>query len=108
MNERDKIRCKIKKAISKQMKEKSLDRYAHYEDLAKDYLSLWDIKNRLIDDIAERGVSVKWCNGGGQEGHKKNESISELLKVNKQMLTILYDLGIRASDLKVVDEDDNL
>ena len=62
----------------------------------------------LQDDIDTRGVSVYWNNGGGQEGHKKNESISELLKVNKPLLTALYDLGIRASDLKVVEEDEEL
>ncbi len=103
-----KLKKKIEKAINKQMKEKQLDAHAHYKDLVKDYLSLWDIKNQLIEDIEERGVSVFWSNGGGQQGYKKNESISELLKVNKQMLTILYDLGIRASDLKVAEEDEEL
>lgn len=102
------LRNKIERAIEKQMKEKKLDNHAHYKDLAKDYLSMWDIKNYLIADIEERGVSITWSNGGGQEGSKKNESISELLKVNKQMLTILYDLGIRASDLKVEEEDEEL
>lgn len=104
----EKLRKKIERAINKQMKEKQLDRHAHYKDLVQDYLSFWDIKNKLIADIEERGVSVYWCNGGGQEGYKKNESIAELLKVNKQMLVILYDLGIRASDLKVVEKDEEL
>ncbi|MBB6214972.1 hypothetical protein HNQ80_001057 [Anaerosolibacter carboniphilus] len=108
MTELEKLRKKIERALNKQMKEKKLDQHAHYKDLAKDYLSLWDIKNKLIEDIEKRGVSVFWANGGGQQGYKKNESISELLKVNKQMLSILYDLGIRASDLKVVDEDEEL
>lgn len=102
------LRRKIELAIEKQMKKKQLDRYAHYKDLLNDYLSLWNIKNKLIDDIDNRGVSIYWCNGGGQEGWKKNDSISELLKVNKQMLQILHDLGIRASDLKVEEEDGEL
>lgn len=106
--ELEKLRKKIERAINKQMKEKQLDKHAHYKDLVKDYLAMWDIKNKLIEDIEERGVSIYWCNGGGQKGYKKNESISELLKVNKQMLTILYDLGIRASDLEVVEPDEEL
>jgi hypothetical protein len=69
---------------------------------------MWDIKNLLIEDIQNRGVSIYWCNGGGQEGYKKNESISELLKVNRQMLVILNDLGIRPSELKVDEPDEEL
>lgn len=104
----EKLRKKIERAIINQLKEKSIYQYAHYQDLVNDYMKMWDVKNMLQDDIEERGVSVYWCNGGGQEGYKKNESISELVKVNKQMLKILLDLGIRASDLKAVEPDDEL
>lgn len=69
----------------------------YYIDLVNDYMSLWEIKNKLIKDIKLRGVSVYWCNGGGQEGHKKNDSISELNKTNAQMLKILNELGIKPS-----------
>ncbi len=104
----EKLRKKIERSIINQLKEKSIYQYAHYQDLVNDYMKMWDVKNMLQDDIEERGVSVYWCNGGGQEGYKKNESISELVKVNKQMLKILLDLGIRASDLKAVEPDDEL
>ncbi len=104
----DKLRRKIKLAIINQLKGKQVYKYAHYQDLVNDYMKLWDIKNMLQKDIDERGVSLYWQNGESQFGYKKNESISELLKVNKQMLSILYDLGIRASDLKVVEEDEEL
>lgn len=104
----EKLRRKIELAIIKQLKEKKIYQYAHYQDLVNDYMKLWDFKNMLQEDIDKRGVSVYWQNSETQYGYKKNESISELLKVNKQMLTILYDLGIRASDLKVVEEDEEL
>lgn len=106
--EMKKLRRKIELAIIKQLKEKKIYQYAHYQDLVNDYMKMWDFKNMLQDDIEKRGVSVYWNNGGGQEGYKKNESITELLKVNKQMLKILFDLGIRASDLEVVEEDEEL
>lgn len=104
----EKLRRKIELAIIKQLKEKKIYQHAHYQDLVNDYMKLWDFKNMLQEDIDKRGVSVYWQNSETQYGYKKNESISELLKVNKQMLTILYDLGIRASDLKVVEEDEEL
>ena len=29
----------------------------HYIDLVNDYMALWDVKNKLIKDIKEKGVS---------------------------------------------------
>lgn len=108
MNEQKKLRRKIELAIIKQLKEKQVYQFAHYQDLVHDYMKFWDFKNMLQEDIEERGVSVYWQNGKNQHGYRKNDSISELLKVNTQMLKILYDLGVRASDLEVVEEDEGL
>ncbi len=77
-----------------------------YTDLIEDYMSLWDIKNKLIKDIKKRGVMVEWSNGPNQGGHKKNESIGELNKTNAQMLRILSDLGLKATKLEAPGGDD--
>lgn len=77
-----------------------------YVDLVEDYMALWDIKNRLIQDIKERGVSVEW-NNGKQTGRKKNDSVADLVKVNNQMLKILSELGLKPSP-KVDDEYDEI
>ncbi|AOM13818.1 P27 family phage terminase small subunit [Bacillus thuringiensis] len=78
---------------------------AHYVDLVSDYMALWDIKNNLILDIQTRGVVVDWSNGK-QQGKKKNESISELNKTNAQMLKLLAELGLKATELEKEDDDD--
>lgn len=91
----NKLYDEIKEDLLKQLE--SNETYGkHYEDLVNDYMALWDIKNRLIDDIKERGVSVEW-NNGKQTGKKKNDSISELNKTSAQMLKILNDLGLKPS-----------
>lgn len=91
----NKIADEIKEDLLKQLNENEI--YGkHYEDLVNDYMALWDIKNRLIDDIKERGVSVEW-NNGKQTGKKKNDSISELNKTSAQMLKILNDLRLKPS-----------
>jgi len=72
--------------------------HAHYLDLVNDYLSLWDVKNKLIADIEERGVVIEWSNGK-QVSQKKNDSISELNKTNAQMLKLLSELGLKATDI---------
>jgi len=71
---------------------------SYYIDLVNDYIELYDIKNNLIKDIKERGVSVKYQHGKEQWGYKKNDSISELVKINGQMLKIIKELGIEAKN----------
>lgn len=71
-------------------------------DPVDDYLAMWDVKNMLIEDIQERGVTVP-----GARGEKKNDSIGELNKTNAQMLKILSELGLETSEIKIEGEDDN-
>ncbi|EJE7236597.1 P27 family phage terminase small subunit [Clostridium botulinum] len=78
----------------------------HYEDLVNDYMALWDIKNRLILDIRDRGVSIEW-NNGKQLGRKKNDSIPELNKTSAQMLKILAELGLKPSPKENGSDDDD-
>lgn len=79
---------------------------SYYIDLVNDYISLWDVKTMLIKDIKERGVSIAYNNGGGQNGQKKNDSVDQLIKVNGQMLKILSELGIEPTGQG--EEDDEL
>ena len=76
----------------------------HYIDLVDDYMALWDVKNKLIQDIKEKGVSIKYQNGDNQRGQKKNDSVRELTNVNNQMIKLLDALGLKAS--KLLDTED--
>ena len=78
----------------------------HYIDLIDDYMAMWDVKNSLIKDIHEKGVSVKYQNGENQWGYKKNDSVRELTNVNNQMLKLLDSLGLKASKFETEDDDD--
>lgn len=94
----------IKESLLNQLKENNSTEL-HYKDLVNDYMSFWKIKNNLIADVEKRGVSVPWSNGKVQSGYKKNESISELLKTNAQMLKILNELNLKPIAFKEDDED---
>lgn len=93
-------RKRIETDLNKQLKEKEI-KGTHYEDLVQDYLSMWDLKNKLIDDIESKGVKVS-----GMHGPKSNPAINDLNKTNAQMLRILSELGLKASPDDVGDEDD--
>lgn len=77
----------------------------HFKDLINDYINFYDIKNELVADIKSRGVSIEWQNSATQKGYKKNDSVSELVKVNAQMLKILQQLHIETTEAGD-DEDD--
>jgi phage terminase small subunit len=81
---------------------------SQYVDLVEDYMALWDLKNKLIKDIRTRGAMIEWENGEYQKGVKKNDAVVELPKINKQMLMLLKELGLRAVDSKADDQDDEL
>lgn len=52
-----KLRRKIEKDLREQLFEMGATQ-AHFMDLVDDYLAMWDVKNMLIEDIQERGVTV--------------------------------------------------
>lgn len=99
-------KTKIKKDLLDQLERKGIYG-SQYLDLVNDYMSLWDIKNKLIKDIKKRGVVVEWQNGPGQSGLKKNDSVGELKKINDQMLKILKALDLEPGD-EVGDDDDEM
>ncbi len=79
----------------------------YYTDLVDDYMSFWVDKQLLTDDIQSRGVNVTYNNGGGQTGKKRNDSISDKIKVSVQMLNILNALGIKPT-IRESDDDDEM
>ena len=96
----------IKNDLLNQLKDNGICGH-HYQDLVEDYMAMWDIKNKLIENIKKKGVSIRYQNGKNQFGYKKNDSISELNRTNRQMLTILNDLGLKAADIKVDDDNED-
>ena len=51
--------------------ERSGNRKEYYIDLVEDYMNLYITKILLKEDVFERGVKVRYDNGGGQCGYKK-------------------------------------
>lgn len=101
------IREQIEADLMRQLEEKNATQ-EYYVDMVRDYIALFETKNKLRRDIKKRGVAIPWISREGQPGHKKNDSIAELVKVNNQMLKILSDLGLKLVDIKVDDPDEEL
>lgn len=92
-NIQNKLRDEIKNDLLAQLNKNGVTG-KHFFDLVDDYMSLWDTKNELIQDIKKRGVVTEYNNGGGQSGVKRNDSVTDLIKVNAQMSKLLQSLNL--------------
>ena len=100
-------KANIKKELIKQLslKRANIDPFL---SLIDDYLDLWSIKNALIKDIKANGsVLVEIDHEGVEHRGRNNPSVKELVGVNKQMLSILKELGLSTANVGG-DEDDDL
>lgn len=94
------IRSKIYKEIEADLKaqlEANGTYGKFFEDMVQDYMSMYITKTLLVEDIQKRGTIVKYNNGGGQSGYKKNEAVDMFNKTNAQMLKLLSELGLKAN-----------
>ena len=98
-------RVDIEKSLKKQLDDKGAT-VNHFTDLINDYLSIWDVKNALVEDIKTRGVTFTDVSSTGIPMMKNNPSVKELVMVNKQMMSILKELGISTTDIGVDDGDE--
>lgn len=97
---------KIKKDLINQLKLKGANTPIFLSQV-NDYMSMWVAKEMLIADVEKRGAYINYDNGGGQKGTKKNDSISDQVKINSQMLKLLEALDIKSKTL-IADGDNEL
>lgn len=102
---RENLRKRIKKNLEIQLAAKGAD-VDLFRDQVGDYMSLWDLKNRLIDDIEEHGLRMLYTAANGGQVEKDNPSVKQLTVVNKQMLMLLKQLDI-STDKVYKEGDDN-
>lgn len=90
-------RKEVEQGLISQLEDKGVTNPVFY-DLVKKYMTLWDISERLEQDIRKRGVTTTYNNGGGQTGYKKNDSIQELNKIIERMQRLLVQMDISVKD----------
>lgn len=88
---------KIRDSLVKQLEAKNAN-VPHFYDLICDYLTLHDTKKALQKDIKERGIAYETTSASGYKITKQNQSVKDLVAVEKQMLAILKELGLTTSE----------
>ncbi len=84
---------KIKESLIKQLEVKHAN-VAHFMDLIFDYIVLYDTKKALQKDIKKRGVSYETTSASGYKITKQNQSVKDLVAVEKQMMSMLKEMGL--------------
>ncbi len=86
-------KSKIKESLIKQLEVKNAN-VAHFVDLICDYMELYETKKALQKDIKKRGVSYETTSASGFKIIKQNQSVKDLVAVEKQMMAMLKEMGL--------------
>lgn len=65
-----------------------------YDDLLDHAVYLFELKDKLQNDINKNGIRIKSMTGNGYEKEEDNKSVDKLLKVSAQLMKILSELGL--------------
>ncbi len=87
------LRKRVKKSLIEQLEAKGAD-VEVFLDQINDYMTMWDLKESLKDDIKENGLRMYYRASNGGNTEKDNPSVKQLPVVNKQMLMLLKQMDI--------------
>ncbi len=90
---RETVRRRVKKSLEEQICAKGAD-IELFNDQINDYMTMWDLKERLKDDIEHNGLRLEYKTANGGIAEKDNQSVKQLPMVNKQMLMLLKQMDI--------------
>lgn len=97
----------IKEDLIQQLELKGMY-HSFYKDFIDQYVEYYNMKNKLMKDIKEKGVRVEATSGNGFKTSKANESIMLCVKTTQMMLKILNDLGLEQPVVDDTTDDDYL
>ncbi|MGX5538154.1 P27 family phage terminase small subunit [Bacillus wiedmannii] len=80
----------------------------HYVDLVDDYMTMFDVKNKLAREMKKNGPMIEWQNSDSQKGVKANPATKEFRETNKRMTELLKVLGLKEPIYEGTDDDDDI
>lgn len=93
MIKRETKRKRVKKSLEDQLIQKGADIYL-FNDQIDDYMTMWDLKEELKEDIKKNGLRLNYKTANGGKTEKDNPSVKQIPLINKQMLMLLKQLEV--------------
>ncbi|HDR7981282.1 TPA: P27 family phage terminase small subunit [Bacillus cereus] len=98
-------KAQIKQDLLQQLENGGLNGM-HYVDLVDDYMTMFDVKNKLAREMKRNGPMIEWQNSDSQKGVKANPATKEFRETNKRMTELLKVLGLKEPIYEGNDDDD--
>lgn len=96
----------IKASLIKQLEAKGATS-AHFMSLVDDYVFMFDQVQKMKKSIRQDGAEYEAVSAAGKKYMKENPAIKNLIMYNKQMISLLRELGL-STDEGSEPEDDEL
>ena len=94
-----KLRKKIKEELQDKIKKRNDPDSIDYKlSLVDDYIHMWEVQQLMYLNIDKRGIEVPYYDRSGNLCFKKNDFVSAISTLNKQMLSLLNEMNLKADD----------
>lgn len=94
----------IKNSLLDQLAAKGAD-IELFTDRVESYLKLWSLAKKLNTDISKRGHGYYETASNGAKVWKANPSVKDLVSVDRQMTTILREMGLNVNNVGIGDDE---
>lgn len=94
----------VKQSLLDQLAAKGAD-IDLFTDRVESYIKLWSVAKKLNTDITKRGTGYYETASNGAKVWKANPSVKDLVTVERQMTTMLRELGLNVNTVGVDDDD---
>lgn len=95
---RETLKSRVRKSLEDQLKAKGAD-IELFKSQISDYMTMWDLKEKLKDDITENGLRLMYKTANGGKAERDNPSVKQIPLINKQMLMLLKQLEISTDNV---------
>ena len=92
------VRKRVKDSLKEQLEQKGVDIYL-FEEQINDYMTMWDLKEKLKEDIKKNGLRLEYSAANGGKVEKDNPSVKQIPIINKQMLMLLKQLDVSTDNI---------
>lgn len=97
---------KIRESLEEQLRAKGAD-CTHFRELIDAYLYFYKLEKDMRANVKTNGLFVQVMAASGELVDKENPCIKNAAAYNKQRLTILKELGLSTSNVRVISAEDS-
>ena len=96
----------IRESLEAQLKDRGSD-VTHFRELIDSYLYFYGQEKKMRADVKKNGLLIEVFTASGNVVQKENPSIKNAAAYNRQRLSILKEMGLTTSNVRIFPGDDS-